>query len=178
MQTAQSQNQSGWTRLSGRILEGGYELQDLLEADNLRALLKVRVLGDRELDCVETFFQLPEPESSRQIEIWESVRALRDPNLSAPLGAGKTEIGGSTATYVVTRRPDESLGGVLGERALAPSEAVDAFLTVSRALENLHLNGFAHGSLAPEQVLAFGNSIKLSCESARVLGSAPAVEMI
>jgi len=178
MQTAQSQNQSGWTRLSGRILEGGYELQDLLEADTLRAVFKVRVLGDRELDCVATFFQLPEAESSRQVEIWESVRSLRDPNLSAPLGAGKTDVGGSMATYVVTRRPDETLGGVLRERALAPAEAVEAFLTAARGLESLHLNGFAHGSLAPEQVLAIGNSIKLSSESARVLGVAPAVELI
>ncbi len=169
--------QPRWTSLSGTILEGGYELQDLLEATDAKARFKVRVLGDRELESVAFLFQIPDSEIGRQIEIWQNVRMLRHPNLSAPLGAGRVQLDSVPLAYVVLRRADEALGAVLRERSLSREETGEAFTSAARALEALHLNGWVHGCLSPDLVLAVGEHIQLPGECVRTAGVAPAAEI-
>ena len=117
MQTEQLEKQN-WMSLSGKILEGGFELKDLIEADEAHALFRVRVLGDRELVATALFRRLDAASAERQVELWQTVRELRDPHLNSPLGCGTTESNGFRAAYVVLRQPDESLAGVLRERPL------------------------------------------------------------
>lgn len=168
----------GWSSLSGKVLEGGFELQELLEADESQARFKVRVLGDRDLDCVALFFGLTAPEAAAQVELWSLTRQLRHPNISAPLGAGQLEVDGlPAATYAVVRRADESLDTVLAQRALTVAEAGEALESAAKALEILHLNGLVHGCLAPSRVLAVGDSIKLPAECVRTTALMPAVRI-
>ena len=77
MQTEQLEKQN-WLSLSGRILEGGFELKDLIEADETRALFRVRVLGDRELVATALFRRADPTSADRQVELWQTVRELRD----------------------------------------------------------------------------------------------------
>ena len=178
IRTEPLQTQPRWTSLSGTILEGGYELQDLLEATNAEARFKVRVLGDRELESVASLFQMAEAEIERQIELWQNVRMLRHPNLSAPLGAGRLQLDGVPLAYVVLRRADEALAAVLSERSLTAGEAGEAFMSVTQALEALHLQGWVHGCVSPDLVLAVGDYIQLPGECVRKAGIAPAAETI
>src|SRR5436305_14464360 len=121
MQTEQLEKQN-WMSLSGRMLEGGFELKDLIEADDTRALFRVRVLGDRELLATTLFRRIDPKSANAQVNLWQAVREIRDPQLDAPLGCGTTDLNGSRTLYVVLRQPDESLAGVLRERALTPAE--------------------------------------------------------
>jgi serine/threonine protein kinase len=178
IRTEPTQARPRWTSLSGTILEGGYELQDLLQANDTEAHFKVRVLGDRELECVALMFLLPEAEAERQVELWQGTRALRHPNLRAPMGAGRLPVDGVSAAYVVIRRADESLSAVLSERALSVEETGEALTSVLRALEALHINGLTHGCVSPDVVLAVGDSIQLPAECVRVTGVEPAVETV
>ncbi|MBV9677659.1 MAG: hypothetical protein JO185_15075 [Acidobacteriaceae bacterium] len=178
IQTDPTQAQGRWTSLSGKILEGGYELQDLLEATDKSARFKVRVLGDRELDSVALVFPLPEADIDRQVELWQNTRMLRHPNVSGPLGAGRLQLDDISAAYVVVRRADEALGAVLRERALTGEETGEALISVTRALEALHINGWAHGCLSPDVVLAVGDFIQLPAECARVAGTPPVTETV
>src|SRR4051812_31191226 len=131
MQTEQLEKQN-WMSLSGKILEGGFELKDLIEADDTRALFRARVLGDRELVATALFRRLDAASADRQVELWEGVRALRDPHLNSPLGCGTAELNGSRTAYVVLRQPDESLGGVLRQRALTVAETKEAILNLAK----------------------------------------------
>ena len=175
MQTEQLEKQN-WMSLSGRILEGGFELKDLIEADENRALFRVRVLGDRELVATGLFRRADPTSADRQVELWQTVRELRDPRLNSPLGCGTTDLNGSRTVYVVLRQPDETLAGVLRERPLTPAEMKDALLNIAKALEVLHLNGLVHGNLSPAHVVAIGDSIRLSGEGVRFRGAAPAFQ--
>src|SRR3954464_13329580 len=112
IRTEPLQTQPRWTSLSGTILEGGYELQDLLEATDTEARFKVRVLGDRDLESVASLFRIADEEIERHIELWQNVRLLRHPNISAPLGAGRLQLDGISLAYVVLRRADEALAAV------------------------------------------------------------------
>ncbi len=176
MQTEQLEKQN-WMSLSGKILEGGFELKDLIEADDSRALFRARVLGDREMVATALFRRLDAASADRQVELWKSVREFRDPHLNSPLGCGTAELNGSRTAYVVIRQPDESLGGVVRERALNPAEMKEAILNVAKGLEVLHLNGLVHGNVAPDQIVAIGDSIRLSGEGVRAIGVAPAFEL-
>ncbi len=165
-----------WGDLSGRILDGGYELQELLEAEHDRAKFKVRVLGDRTLTPVALVVRAGAHAAQEQIEIWEAARHLRHRNLSTPLASGKTELDGELI-YVVLREPDESLSSALAERALNTKEAGAVLESVSHALETLLSDGMVHGCVSPEQIVAIGDSIQLSTEGVRKAGADPAVEI-
>jgi hypothetical protein len=102
--------QPRWTSLSGTILEGGYELQDLLEATATKARFQVRVLGDRELESSALLFPIPEAEIERQVELWQNIKALRHPHLSAPLGGRAFTLGWRSACLRRTAARGRSAG--------------------------------------------------------------------
>src|SRR5438270_13662314 len=108
--------QINWTGLSGVILDGGYELEDLLEAEQARATFKTRILGDRFTEAVSHFFVADKSRAEKQIGIWQGIRAIRHPNVIAPMGAGRRQVGGTDLAYVVVARGDEAMGAVWGGR--------------------------------------------------------------
>ena len=177
MLTEQTHVEPNWAVLPGAILDGGYQLEELLEADPSQAAFRVRVLGDRSIEAVATFFRAPAESGEEQIEIWTAMKELRSANLNAPLASGRREVDGNGVVYVVMRRPDERLSAVLTDRALTPEEARELFLSVSAGLAKLHENGLVHGCVAPEEVLAIGDSIVLSSECVRRAETGPLIDL-
>lgn len=167
-----------WGSLQGTMLEGGYELTEILGADPAAATFKLRVLGDYSQKAFVKLFKVQGEAATEQLSIWEAAKSLTHPNLSSPHSIGRTQIDGSELIYAVLARPDENLAGVLRERALANDEAAEVMLSVTRALEHLHAHGFVHGCVSPEQVLAIGDSILLSTECLRRINTPPAVEIV
>jgi hypothetical protein len=175
MRTDQVQTETNWTSLKGTVLSGGYELQDFLEGDSSSASFKVRVLGDRFLQATAKFFHLESGKIEGQLAVWEAARLLRHPNLLGPLGSGQAEDAARSLVYIVVTRADESLGSVVPERALTPEEAGDVLTAAVRGLSELHAQGYVHGCISPEQILAVGDLIKLPTDCIRPAGEAPAV---
>lgn len=171
MPTEQTHTEPNWKVLPGTILDGGYEMEELLEADERRARFKIRVLGDRTIDAFTSLFPVDGTAALEQIEAWEFLRRVPHPNLGKPLAAGTRELDGRELVYVVLRKPDETLNGVLAERALRGEEAREILLNGARTLEHLDRHGLVHGALSPEQVLAVGDSIQLSAEGVRKAGA-------
>lgn len=167
MLTEQTHTEPNWKLLPGAILDGGYEMEELLEADERRARFKIRVLGDRTIDAIATFLPVGGTAAQDQIEAWELLRLAPHPNVSKPLASGQRELDGTPLVYVVTRTPQESLQGVLGERALTGEEASEVLLSGARALEYLGRHGLVHRDVSPGEVLAVGDSIQLSAEGVR-----------
>lgn len=167
-----------WTDLVGTILPGGYELKELIEADDAEAQFRVRVLGDRDIDAVGQFIQASPVETDRQVTAWELMREQRHPNLTLPLGAGSWDRQGTELGYLILRRADETLDGVLRERALTAPETTEVVHSIAKGLEALHLNGLVHGTLSPEQVLAVGDQIQLSVTGLRRAGTEPEIALV
>ena len=177
MNTDHLHTETNWTSLTGTVLSGGYELEDLIEAEPSSGTFKVRVLGDRFLQAVARIYQTDAESAARQLAVWESARSLKHANLIAPLGAGQLSAESADLVYVVLSRADESLSGVLVERALSREEAGEVLTSSARALTELHSAGFVHGCLSPEQVLAVGELIKLPTDCIRIRGQAPAIAL-
>lgn len=158
-------------RFKGAVLEGGYQLEDVIAADAEFAAFRVRVLGDASLDVVAQFYTCEADTAQKQVAVWEMLRELQHPNLNTPLGAGQKEWDGRAAAYVVLNRTEERLSGALEERALRPAEAGELVSSLSAALKALHERGLVHGCLSPEHVLATENAILLSTECVRWAGT-------
>lgn len=95
-----------------------------------------------------------------------SAMALEHPHLLRLYAAGQDSADGVTRAWVVMERADESLAGVLVERALSEDEVGEMLRPAVAALAYLHKNGYAHGALRPSNVLAVGNQLKLSSDNA------------
>lgn len=162
-----------WTQLQGTTLEGGFELESILSAEQHHAAFRVRVLGDSAANAYANVYPLDSAAAEEQVALWQQLRRLNGANLSLPLGAGQVIIGGTTFAFVVLRRPDEKLDAILAERALTPQEAGECLSAMTTALEQLHAGGLVHGCLAPEHIFSIGESVRLSTECARVSGSKP-----
>src|ERR1700751_5764105 len=114
-----------WSALSGALLPGGYEVGDIMAADEHRARFRVRVLGDWSANAFLDAFRLRAADSQDQAAIWTAEQQLQHPNLSSPLASGEWQHEGATLTYVVAKTPDETLAGLLQERAATTPEALE-----------------------------------------------------
>ena len=164
-----------WGSLQGVMLEGGYELTEIVSADETAAIFKVRVLGDYLRKSMVKLFRAAGEAAEEQLSIWESLKYLPHANLSSPQDIGRTQLEGNELIYVVLGRPDETLGGVLQGRSLSNDEAREVLESLIRGLEHLHAYGFVHGCLSPNEILAFGDSIQLSTECVRKINTAPSL---
>jgi eukaryotic-like serine/threonine-protein kinase len=162
-----------WTQLQGTTLEGGFQLESILSADEHRGVFKVRVLGNSAANAIANLFALEPAAAEEQVALWQQLRDLSDAHLSIPLGAGKATIDGATLGFVILTRPDEKLDAILAERALTPQETGECLTAIVAALEELHRHGFVHGFVAPEHILSIGEAIKLTTEYARASGTRP-----
>jgi len=133
--------------------------------DNLPAVIKVR-----EVDTAD---------SERLLERWRDAIELMHPNLLRMCAAGTSVVDDVPVCYAVMERADESLAGVLAERALSEAETREMLVPALAALGYLHKNGYAHASIKASNILAVGDSLKLSSDRiARVgEGGTPAEDM-
>lgn len=177
MLTEQTHTEPQWPSLSGRILEGGYELGELAEVDESGAKFRVRVLGDRSLDAFVHVLRGEGSAAEQQVGVWEAAQKLQHPNLSTPLAVGRTQLDGVDLIYVVLRKPEETLSSALAVRALTAKEAGEVLASVSRGLEHLLQNGLVHGCVSPEQILAVGDSVQLTTACIRRAGAEPPMEL-
>lgn len=124
--------------------------------------------------------ELDEAGVQSAIARWRNAMELSHPNLQRLYAAGMSLTDGGRAAYVVMEWADESMAEVLAERALSEDEVREMLEPAVDALRYLHKKGYAHGSLKPPNVLAAGDRLKLSADSAiRVAdGGAPEEDML
>ena len=170
--------ESAWHNLQGVILDGGYELKDALELSDRAAAFKVRILGSGGREGTAYFLQLDSKDATDQIDIWETLREIRHPNLAPPMATGRRDVSGAEAIYVVMGDPDEKLISIIPERPIEWEEAAELLSSVEKALSHLHAYGLVHGCVSPETVGAVGYSIQLSTECVRRINQQPIVPIV
>jgi len=166
-----------WISLQGKTLDGGYELGDVLEANDTNAHLRVRVLGYSTVAAYASFYLADSSVATEQLQVWQDLRNLKHPNLKSPLGCGRLKLSGATFVYVVCAMPDETLSEILGDRGLTDEEGRELLKSLGQGLLYLHSHGFAHGALSPEMCVAVGESIQISTECTRRINSFPKIEV-
>jgi TonB family protein len=103
---------------------------------------------------------------------WQAAITLSHPNLMKVYTHGRCEIDDVPCLYVVTEFADEVLAEILFERPLTTKETRDMLGPALDALSYLHANGLVHGRLNPSNIMAVGDSLKLTTYSVCSVGAA------
>ena len=165
-----------WSSLSGVILDGGYELKEVLDGRDNGAKVRVRILGSGGRTGVAYFLHLEPADAEDQLDIWHTLQEAPHPNLSRPVALGKRPVAGFDTVYVVLADADEKLASVVPERPLEWEEAAEVLHSCEKGLAHLHAHGLIHGSVSPQTVEAVGYSVQLNTASVRRLGKKSRVE--
>jgi hypothetical protein len=158
---------ANWTRLEDATLDGGFVLKQMIGADEVSATFRTTA------GAVVKAYQVSGDAAEEQLQLWRKGQKLQHPNLIRVLGSGRTELEGEDVIFVALESTDESLDDALRERPLDRDEATAIVLSVVEALGYLHSQGFVHGYLSPETVYAVGDTVRLSPEGIRAIGTSP-----
>lgn len=147
------------------IVDGIYRLGTLIKRSP-RSTVYETEFGDEALPAVIKMRESDSVDPEDLMERWRNARELEHPNLLKVYASGSSEFNGVPIVYVVMERADESLDGVLAERALTGNETREMLEPALAALKYLHNKGYAHSRLAASNVLAVDDQLKLSSDSA------------
>jgi TonB family protein len=107
-----------------------------------------------------------------RVAAWEAATTLSHPNLMKVYTQGRCEIDDVPCVYVVTEFADEVLAEILSERPLTTKETRDLLGPALDALRYLHADGLVHGRLNPSNIMAVGDSLKLTTYGVCPVGAA------
>ena len=142
--------------LTGLTVCGGYSLGEMIGATEHSAVYLTSHAGAPA--AIKLWHR---DESPPEVACAESEHLLRT------LAAGTCEANGSVFPYVVTEVADENLASVVAARKLSVEETLEMLEPVLEGLAYLHDHGLVHANLKPSNILAKGDSIKLSVDSVR-----------
>ena len=158
-----------WNQLEGVSLAGRYWLKQCLTSTPEDAWYLTRY--DVNTDAAVRVMPANAPDAEEQLAMWRRAMDFDHPHIVRMLDAGRTEAEGADLIYAVCEYPDEFVAGVLTERALSPAETREVLNASLAALGFLHENGLAHGAADAAHIMAFGDTIKLACDTIRPEGA-------
>jgi serine/threonine protein kinase len=167
-----------WEAFSGTVLPGGYEAGEILQAHPQNVTFRARVLGDWSAKALLHVYSAAGREADEQVALWSSAKELQHENVTSPWTAGKFEPDGAALIYAVVPGADETLAGLLRDRPVTVEEAHEILINLRRGLIYLHSHGWVHGHLSPEQVLAVGDSIRISSQFAHKINTPRPLELV
>src|SRR5258708_8797583 len=109
-----------------------------------------------------------------QLSLWKGIAKLSHPHLIQLFECGRCQIEGTRLLYVVMECADENLAEILPLRALSPAEASEMLPPAAETLGFLHRAGFVHGRVAPSNITAVENQLKLSSDGLSKIGGVAA----
>ncbi|HKD07752.1 MAG TPA: TonB family protein [Bryobacteraceae bacterium] len=155
-----SVNMPDWRDCEGQLLDGRYPLERYVGGDEGNALFltgsasaTVRI---RRADAAHA------PVLAAR---WNRAKLLRHRHLLKINEAGVSAMAGETVAYLVAEHAEENLAEILCARPLTTDESREMLLQVADALDYLHARGMAHSDLKASNILAIGDTVKISSES-------------
>jgi TonB family protein len=105
-----------------------------------------------------------------QFARWAEASKLSHPHLLPLLAWGRCHIDRIPLLYVVMEYAEENLGEILPSRPLSSEEARAMLRPSAEALAYLHQAGWVHGHIKPSNILAAGNTLKISTDGVGKIG--------
>jgi eukaryotic-like serine/threonine-protein kinase len=153
-----------WTEYEGRTIDGTYSLTKLIRPEGRSAFFSTS-----NGTGVPTVIRLIEShfDGDEILTRWRGVAALNHPNLVKLKNFGHVVVDETSLVYAVMEPVEANLSEILRERRLTELETRQIATSLLAAIETLHSNGFVHEHVAPENVLAVGEVIKLRSDCIR-----------
>ncbi len=150
-----------WKRCEGQSVEGLYPLRKFLSGGERSALF----LTEREQEQAVIRLIRSNPEDSEALLArWNLARELSHPHLIRVFATGRCKVGDRPMLYLLMEHAEENLSHIVPVRPLGKDEASQMLEAVVDGLGYLHGKGLVHGHLKPANIMAVGESIKLSSD--------------
>lgn len=156
--------------LEGQTADGRYPLIELLGSTAHSTVFRTECDEAPTRQAAIKLIAAPAAASEAQLTRWRLAARFSHPALLRIFGMGRCELDGRPALYVVMQLAEENLAEILPVRPLSPDEMTGMLEPVLDALAYLHGKGFVHGHLRPSNILAIGDQVKLSTDSAARIG--------
>ena len=147
-----------WRDLVGSLVGGNHRLTEYLGEVGNHGLF-VAEAGSK-----SAFVRMVNIEDAEELQQqqWSAAVPLQHPSLAKMLEAGQVDIDQYTFVYAVAERPDDNLAEVVATRALTTGEAREVVNSMLQGLSYLHAQGFVHGAVSVDNIVALGDAIKLT----------------
>ena len=152
-----------WKQCEGEVAGGRFPLDRFLGSSETSAVFLTRSGSGAAVIQIEA---ADDDQASVLVERWNRAAALHHPHLSGILAVGTWVLAGMTLAYLVMEYAEENLAEALRDRPITADEAREMLLPVAEALAYLHSQGLVHGNLKPSNILAVGDTVKITRESA------------
>ena len=152
-----------WKHCEGAVADGKFPLDRYLGGSETNAVFLTRCASGTAVIRIEP---AGDDRASVLVERWNRAAALHHPHLCGILAVGTWFLAGMPVAYLVMEYAEENLAEALGDRPITADEAHEMLLPVAEALAYLHSQGLVHGNLKPSNILAVGDIVKISIESA------------
>ncbi len=151
-----------WKQCEGEVAGGEFPLERYLGGSETRAVFLTRFASGTAAIKLEV---AGEVEAGELVERWNRAAALQHRHLAGIFAAGTCVLAGMPLAYLIMEYAEENLAEVLRYRPLTPDETREMVLPVAEALAYLHGQGLAHGNLKPSNILAVGDTVKISSDA-------------
>ena len=155
-----SVNMPDWRDCEGQLLDGRYPLERYVGGDEGSALYLI--------GCASATVRIRRADASHAAALvarWNRGKLLCHPHLLKINEAGASVLAGERVAYLVMEQAEENLAEILCGRPLTTDESREMLLQVAGALDYLHTRGMAHSDLKASNILAMGDTVKVSSES-------------
>ncbi len=152
-----------WLQLEGSTVNGVYRLERLLGATESSAVYRASRKEEPRPCAIKLL--VAREDAARVLARWERASQVSHPHLIGIAGIGRAVLGGREMLFAAMECADDVLADALAARPLAPAEVKDLVGPCLEALAHLHSRGLAHGRLAPSNVLAVADVLKLSADN-------------
>ena len=156
-----------WKQWEGRSVDNRFPLRQLLGASSHSAVFLTERADRGGTKAAIKLLAANGAAADEQIGRWRDIARLSHPNLLPLYHYGRTRQGDLELVFAVMELADETLAEILPNRALTADETKQMLQPVLEALTFLHQRGLVHGDIQPSNILAVGETIKLSSDTVR-----------
>lgn len=159
-----------WKSWEGRVVDGKFPLRQYLGGSGQSAVFLTEISGPSPKEAAIKLIDPGGKDIDRELARLRGAANLSHPHLIRMFDAGRVQMDGGSILYVVMEQADDDLSQILPQRPLEAGEVAELLPPVIDALSYLHGQGYVHGRIKPSNVLAVGNSLKLSPDAVHSTG--------
>jgi serine/threonine protein kinase len=154
-----------WKKWEGQVVDHKYQLLRYLGATDHSVVFLAEFHDPEPRQAAIKFISAEFGNREEQIAAWKEASKLSHPNLIRIYGGGLCKIEDTDLLYVAMEYAEENLAQVLPSRALMAEETSEMLNSVVDVLVYLHGKNVVHGHVKPSNILANGESLKLSSDT-------------
>jgi len=158
-----------WKQWEGEVVDNRYRLRQFLGGSDHSAVFLAE-FGQPLQKATLKFVEANSATAQLQLSRWERAAKLSHPHLIRLLQGGRCQLGRASMLYVVTELAEDNLGQILPNRPLNQSETEFMLRSVLEVLAYLHAQGLVHSRLKPGNIMAVGDTMKVSSDGICAVG--------